>query len=62
MSVREILDQVETLSTEEQNQVAAFLVHLRHKKDPSYYQKVHNRLERSDDKSWKSLEDIDVNQ
>ena len=56
MSVQEILEQVESLSTEEQNQVAAFLTHLRHKKDPEFYKKMTERVERSD--NWMSLEDF----
>ena len=46
MSVLEILEQVESLSSTEQNQVAAFLTHLRHKKDPLFYKEMAERASR----------------
>ena len=59
MSVQEILEQVESLTTSEQAQVAAFLTHLRHKKDPVFYEQMAERSSRQDRRTWKSLEEFE---
>ena len=59
MSVKEILVQVESLSTTEQNEVAALLTHLRHKKDPLFFKQMAERASRKDSTSWKSLEEFE---
>lgn len=59
MPVKEIMEQVEALDPDERNQIAAFLVHLRHKKDPHYYQKISDRLDDERDGRWVSLEEFE---
>ena len=60
MSVNEILKQVEALKPAEQSRVAAFLVHLRHRKDPEHARRMKERIENQSDGYWTSLEDFET--
>ncbi len=59
MSVKEILHQVELLNNIEQKQVAAFLVHLRHKKENDYFNKISSRINRKENAAWMSIDDFE---
>ena len=62
MSVNEILKQVEALKPDEQNRVAAFLVHLRHRKDPDHGKRMKERIDNQAEGYWTSLEDLERGQ
>ena len=56
MSVNEILKQVEALKPDDQNRVAAFPVHLRHRKDPEHGKRMKERIENQAAGYWTWLE------
>lgn len=52
MSVREIKDQLAALSRREQDEVVAFLFHLRHAEDADYQDSLTRRLEDKESGHW----------
>ena len=54
MSVREIKEKLATLSRREQDEVVAFLFHLRHVEDSDYQSTLAHRLEDKDPGHWLS--------
>jgi hypothetical protein len=59
MSVEEIKSQLATLSSAEQNEVSAFLFHLRHVSDPEYQERVDSRLSDKDPTHWVTPEEFE---
>lgn len=59
MSVKEIKDQLASLPRKEQDEVAAYLFHLRHKNDPGYQREVQDRLDDKAPAHWLNLEDFE---
>jgi hypothetical protein len=54
MSVREIKDKLAALSRREQDEVIAFLFHLRHADDTEYQSRLTRRLEDKEPEHWLS--------
>lgn len=52
MNVDEIKHRIAVLSPSEQNEVSAFLFHLRHVSDPEYQERVQSRLSDTDPAYW----------
>ena len=52
MSVEQIKRELTGLSTAQQDEVTAFLFHLRHRDDPDYRRTVGDRLEDRDAQHW----------
>jgi hypothetical protein len=52
MSVREVKDKLAALSRQEQDEVIAFLFHLRHVDDTDYQRTLDRRLEDQERKHW----------
>ena len=59
MSVEEIKKAVTTLSAGEQNELSAFLFHLRHRGDPAYQAAVESRLSDKDRSHWLGPEEFE---
>jgi len=59
MSVEELKKAVRTLSAEEQNELSAFLFHLRHQADPGYQASVEKRLADKDPSHWLTPEQFE---
>jgi hypothetical protein len=56
MSIEEIKDKVAGLPADQQDHLAAFLVHLRHRRDPALKKTPTEHLD--DPKHWISLKDL----
>jgi hypothetical protein len=52
MSVEELKKALQTLSSEEQNELSAFLFHLRHRADAAYQDELGTRLSDKDPSHW----------
>ena len=52
MSVEDLKRALTALSAAEQNEVSAFLFHLRHRADPVYQEMVERRLADKDSSHW----------
>jgi hypothetical protein len=59
MSVEELKKAVTTLSADEQNELSAFLFHLRHRADSAYQSAVESRLSDKDRLHWLSPEEFE---
>jgi hypothetical protein len=59
MSVKEIKEQLATLPRQDQDEVVAYLFHLRHRDDPEYVREIGRRLDDKNPKSWLSVDDFD---
>jgi hypothetical protein len=59
MSVQDIKQSIASLSPTEQNEVSAFLFHLRHTSDPDYQERVSARLSDRDASHWLSPEEFE---
>ena len=59
MSVKELKEQLASLPRKEQDEVVAFLFHLRHKDDADYHQAIQRRSDDSDPANWLSLEEFE---
>ena len=59
MSVQEIKDILVALPRKEQDEVVAFLFHLRHQDDPDYQCDVARRLDDKDPSHWLSPEEFE---
>jgi hypothetical protein len=60
MSVEELKRALTTLSAGEQNEVSAFLFHLRHRADAAYHELVERRLRDKDPAHWLTPEEFDI--
>ena len=59
MSVEELKKALTTLSPEDQNEVSAFLFHLRHRHDAGYQAAVDARLSDKQSSHWLSPEEFE---
>jgi len=59
MSVQEIKDQLETLPRKEQDEVIAFLFHLRHAEEADYTGSVARRLQDKEPSHWLSPDEFE---
>lgn len=59
MSVEQIKRQITVLSAAEQDEVTAFLFHLRHRADPEYLQTVDARMSDQDRSHWLTPEEFE---
>ena len=59
MSVEDIKHNIASLSSTEQNEVSAFLFHLRHTSDPDYQERVASRLSDRDTAHWLTPEEFE---
>jgi hypothetical protein len=60
MSVKEIKEQLATLPRQEQDEVVAYLFHLRHRDDPEYSREMDRRLGDRDPENWLTIEDFET--
>ena len=59
MSVEDLKRALTTLSAGEQNEVSAFLFHLRHRADAAYQETVAERLRDTDPSHWLTPEEFE---
>ena len=59
MSVEEIKRSIASLSHDEQDELSAFLFHLRHAADPGYQEQVETRLSDRDPSRWLTPEEFE---
>lgn len=59
MNVDEIKHGIASLSPNEQNEISAFLFHLRHVADPEYQERVNTRLSDTDSSHWLTPEEFE---
>ena len=59
MNVHDIKHGIAALSPNEQNEVSAFLFHLRHASDPEYQERVTARLSDTDRTHWLTPEEFE---
>jgi hypothetical protein len=52
MSVQELKDQIAALPLEAQNELMAFMFHIRHREDSPYASAVAKRIEDKDSRNW----------
>jgi len=57
MSMTELMREVADLPPERQNELAAYLLHLRLKRDPAWRTELTNRIDDRNPDHWVSLED-----
>ena len=50
--------EVSALSADLQDELTAFLIHLRHQREPGYAEEMSRRLNDTDPESWTSLSDL----
>jgi hypothetical protein len=59
MSLEQIQAELSELPQDQQDRVAAYLVHLRHKRDPSIRGEITRRIDDKDPAHWVSLEELE---
>ena len=59
MNVEQIKQGIASLSAADQNEVTAFLFHLRHASDSDYQQRVSSRLSDRDETHWLTPEEFE---
>ena len=59
MSVQQILQEITVLSAKEQNEVAAFLFHLRHRGDTSFQNELESRMGDTNQEHWLTPEEFE---
>ncbi len=59
MSVKDIQDQLATLSLEDRRQLTAFLVSLRHQELAGYKESLAAKIDDTNETNWISLEEFD---
>lgn len=59
MNVEEIKQRIVSLSGDEQNELSAFLFHLRHRGDPADIQKAEERLADRDPSHWLTIDEFE---
>ncbi len=60
MSVKEIKEQLATLPRRDQDEVVAYLFHLRHRDDPDYNREIDRRLDDRNSVNWLSIDDFEA--
>jgi hypothetical protein len=58
MSINQIKEQMATLPEEQQDQLAAYLVHLRHLRDPQLRKEMAERIDDRDPSHWVTVEQL----
>ena len=58
MSLEEVKTQIARMPTEQQDQLAAYLVHLRHQRSPAALTEASARLDDRNPASWVSLDEL----
>ena len=59
MTVVDLQKEIASLEPDAQDHLAAFIVHLRHERDPEYSRELERRLDDRDPKNWVPLEDLE---
>jgi hypothetical protein len=57
MSMAELMREVANLSVQQQNELAAYLLHLRLQQDPGWRSEMTRRIDDRDPSRWVSLDD-----
>lgn len=60
MTVMDLKKEIASLEADAQDQLAAFLVHLRHERDPAHSRELERRLDDRDPKNWVPLGDLEA--
>ncbi len=60
MTVVDLKRELASLEPDVQDQLAAFIVHLRHERDPERSRELERRLDDRDPKNWVPLEDLEA--
>ena len=60
MTVVDLKREIASLEPDDQDQLAAFIVHLRHERDPEHSRELERRIDDRDPKNWVRLEDLDA--
>ncbi len=60
MTVVDLKREIASLEPEAQDQLAAFIAHLRHERDPEYSRELERRLDDRDAENWVRLEDLEA--
>ena len=58
VSLENIKTEIASMPQDHQDQLAAYLVHLRHQRDPKIPAEIRNRIEDKDPANWLSLDDL----
>jgi hypothetical protein len=58
VSVEQIKAELVDMPQEQQDQLAAFLVHLRHQRDPNVRREITNRIDDHNPANWLSLSEL----
>jgi hypothetical protein len=59
-SAHEIKDEIATLPRKTQDEIAAYLVYLRHKEDETYHSDINRRLNDQTPGAWLSLDQFEA--
>ncbi len=60
MTVVDLKREIASLEPNAQDQLAAFIVHLRHERDPEYSRELERRLDDREAKNWVRLEELEA--
>ncbi len=60
MTVLDLKREIASLEPSAQDQLAAFLVRLRHERDPEYSRELERRLDDRNAKNWVPLEELEA--
>ncbi len=60
MTVVDLQKEIASLEPDAQDQLAAFIVHLKHERDPEYCRELERRLDDRDAKNWVRLGDLEA--
>jgi len=60
MSVKEIKEQLASLPQRDQDEVVAYLFHLRHRNDPEYIREIDRRLNDRSPENWLLMDDFEA--
>jgi len=59
MSIKELEKELAGLTAKQQDRLAAYLVHLRHERDPKLRKELANRVNDRDPSHWVSLNELE---
>ena len=60
MNVVDLKREIASLRPRAQDELAAFIVHLKHERDPEYSRELERRLDDRDQSNWVRLEDLEA--
>jgi len=60
MTVLDLKREIASLTPNAQDEIAAYIVHLRNERDPEYSRELERRLNDRDEKNWVRLEDLEA--